>query len=285
MSKELDLIKTDKYFYELFKDNNLSDTYLEQHVNKLLRVYRSRSMCNGCKGLYMCRQCSNGQRLDVRYDGVLIDEIEYCGYALTRLKKENLINAYVYCDVPKGLIDVDLNSINYTDDQRELYVKLYQILEKEKDKGLYIYGMNGTGKTYLCIALANSLVKKREKVAFVKVSNFINEMKSYVGSYSELIDININKLKKCTYLFLDDIGCETVSEFVRDDILFTILDYRLENKLTTIFTSNRDKSNLEEYYKYDRKNNLDLVNAKRLLVRIDNLADDYVLSGKDMRKE
>lgn len=35
----------------------------------------------------MCNQQSVGGRLDVKYDGVLIDEVEYCDYALTELKK------------------------------------------------------------------------------------------------------------------------------------------------------------------------------------------------------
>ena len=75
-----------------------------------------------------------------------------------------------------------------------------------------------------------------------------------------------------------------VSEFVRDDILFRILDYRLENKLTTIFTSNLNKSDLLKHYTYDRKDNSNLMNAKRLMERIDILADDYVLSGRNLRR-
>ena len=284
MSKELDLIKSDKYLNDFFIRNNLSDTYLENNKNKLLRIYKSRSLCNGCRGLYMCKQSTNGQRLDLRYDGVLIDEIENCPYALPNIRKENFIKSYSYCDIPTNLIDINLDNIKPTSDQEELYVRLRKIVEGN-NKGLYIYGNNGSGKTYLCIALANSLVLKKQKVAFVKVTNFIKDMKSYIADRSALFDINMNTLQKCNYLILDDIGCEAVSEFVRDDILFTILDYRLENKLTTIFTSNRDKANLEEHYTYDRKNNSDAINARRLMVRIDNLADDYVLSGKDMRRE
>ncbi|MDO5441947.1 MAG: primosomal protein DnaI, partial [Bacillota bacterium] len=133
--------------------------------------------------------------------------------------------------------------------------------------------------------LANSLVKNNEKVAFVKVSNFFNEMKSYIVSRNEMIDININKLQKADYLFLDDIGSEAVSEFVRDDILFRILDYRMENKLVTIFTSNLNKNDLLKHYTYDRKDNANLVNAKRLMERIEILAEDYVLVGKNMRRQ
>lgn len=285
MSKELEIIKNDPYMKEFLNKNNLSDEFVEKHTAKILRVLKSRNMCNGCKGLYCCGQKSVGERLDLEFDGVLLDEVEYCEYAVKKLKKDNLSKSYLYCDVPESIIDVDLNNVNYTKDQEQLYLRLAAILHKKTDKGLYVVGDLGLGKTYLCAALANSLVKNGERVAFVKVSNFFNEIKSYIGSRNELLDININKLLKANYLFLDDIGSEAVSEFVRDDILFRILDYRLENKLTTIFTSNLNKDDLMKHYTYDRKDNSNMMNAKRLMERIDILTDDITLSGKNMRRE
>lgn len=285
MSKELEFIKNDPYMKEFLIKNNLSDEFLEKHTAKILRVIESRNLCNGCKGLSCCKQKSAGQRLDLEFDGVLLDEVEYCEYAVKKLKKDNLSKAYLYCDIPESIIDVDLNNIDYTKDQEQLYLRLAAILHKKTNKGLYVVGDLGLGKTYLCAALANSLVKNGEKVAFVKVSNFFNEMKSYISTRSELLDINISKLMKADYLFLDDIGSEAVSEFVRDDILFRILDYRLENKLTTIFTSNLNKDDLMKHYTYDRKDNSNMMNAKRLMERIDILSDDITLSGKNMRRE
>ena len=284
MSKELEIIKNNKYVQELVSKYNLTDSFLEQHSAKISRVLQSRSKCDGCKGLYCCSQLSKGERLALSFDQVLIDEIEYCDYAVNKLKKQNLSNSYVYCDVPENLIDIDLNNIDYTKDQEQLFLMLSAILHKKTDKGLYIVGDLGVGKTYLTIALANSLVKNKEKVAFVKVSNFFNEMKSYISTRNEMIDIIINKLQKVDYLILDDIGSEAVSEFVRDDILLAILDYRLEHKLTTIFTSNLNKDDLKIHYTFDRKDNSNSMNAKRLIERIDILADDFALSGKNMRR-
>lgn len=285
MSKELDIIKNDSYLNEFLNKNNLSDAYVEEHVNKILRVLKSRKLCEGCNGLECCRQDSKGERLDISYDGVLIDEIEYCDYALKKLKKDNLAKAYSYCDIPNTLLNIDLSKINYTKDQEQLYLKLAALLHKKTDKGLYIAGDLGVGKTYLCVALANSLVKNGSRVAFVKTSNFFNEMKSYIGTRSEMIDININKLQKADYLFFDDIGSESVSEFIRDDILFRILDHRLENKLITIFTSNLNKDELEKHYRYDRNDKSNAMNAKRLMERIDILTETIVLTGKDLRRE
>lgn len=285
MNKDLELIKRDPYISRLINKYNLSDEFLMQNIMKLIDVIESRSKCIGCKGLYCCSQKSLGERYGMSFDHVLIEEIEYCEYGEDRMKKDRLSKSYLYCDVPDKLIDIDLNNIKPTNEQNVLFVPLYDIYENVRTKGLYIAGDLGVGKTFLCVALANSLVKKGEKVAFVKVSDFFNEMKSYIANRNELIDLNMNKLQKAKYLFLDDIGSESVSEFVRDDTLFRILDYRLENNLTTIFTSNLNKTELEKHYTYDRNDKSNAMKAKRLMERIDILSDNIVLVGKNMRRQ
>lgn len=277
-------LKQNKYIQENIESYHLNDEVLSNHTSMLSRIVSSRNKCEGCLGLENCRQNSKGERLSLQAKGVLYEEIELCPYALKRLKKVNLLNDYVYADIAENYLDIDLNNVEYTEDQKILYAYMLSILHGKSNKGLYIYGDMGIGKTYLTIALANSLVKQDKKVAFVKVSDFFNVMKSYFGNNSNMIDITINKLKKADYLFFDDIGSESVSEFIRDDILLRILDYRLENKLVTIFTSNLSKDELLKHYQYDRKEKSNLMKSKRLLERIDILTDDYVLSGKNLRR-
>ena len=275
-----EMIREDAYLSRFAED----ETFVQEHLGTFLRVLSSRKKCEGCQGLAQCSQPSVGERLCLSNDGVLIEEIEYCDFALKARSSQSVLDRYMYCDVAKNLADLDLNNVRYAPEQKQLYLALAAILYEKSDRGLYICGDLGVGKTYLCTALANSLVKKGKKVAFVKVSNFFNEMKSYFGTASEMIDRNISILKNAGYLFLDDIGSETVSEFVRDDILFRILDHRMENSLITMFTSNLNKEELLKHYQYDRKEKSNLMNARRLLERIDILSDNFVLSGQNMRR-
>ena len=279
--KDTGLFINDSYLSKISTD----ETFIGEHYSTFKRVYDSRKACMNCPGLNACTQLSKGQRLALSYDGILIEEVEYCDYALKVRRRQSLLDKYMYCDISEDLADIDLGSISYTEDQKQLYLLMAALLHEKRDKGLYIYGDFGAGKTYLSIALANSLVRQGKKVAFVKVSNFFNEMKSYFGTASEMIDKNISILKNAEYLFLDDIGSEAVSEFVRDDILFRILDDRMEKKKITIFTSNLSKEELLKHYQYDRKEKSNLMNARRLMERIDILTDDYVLSGTNMRRK
>ena len=281
----LELIKNNEYLNDFIVRNGLSDEFVNSHINAFLSVLESRGKCLNCKGLYTCKQLSIGERLDLSFDEILFSEIEYCEFMENKIKEDNLVQSYVYSDIPSNFNNVDINSIELLDDyQKQLCAKLLAILMNKTDKGLYIYGDLGVGKTYECIGLANALVKAGKKVAFVKVSNFINEMRKLVGTDTVLYDSYISKVKEVEYLFLDDIGSESVSSFSRDDILFNVLDYRMENKLCTVFTSNLSKEDLLKHYTFDKKDNSNLMRARRLLERIDILGEDFVLAGSNKRR-
>ena len=282
---DLEMIKKDAYLNEFIKKNELSDDFINAHINTIKMCLESRNKCKGCKGLHMCSQTTKGQILDLNYCGALISEIEYCDYLKEKKNEDKVINSYVYSNIPETFKNIDINTIELLDNnQKQLCAKLMSILANKTDKGLYIYGDLGVGKTYECIALANALVKKNKKVAFIKSASFINEMRQMVANDSESFTDKINKIKKCEYLFVDDIGTESVSSFSRDDVLFEILDYRMENKLCTIFTSNLDKESLKKHYTYDKKDNSNLMRAKRLIERIDILAEDFALVGENKRR-
>jgi len=282
---QLEYIKKDTYLKKFIEENNISDDYITKHFNLFLGVLDSRNKCKDCQGLHNCCQLSKGERLALSNNGVIISEIELCDYLLKENKKINLANSFVYSDIPSSLIDVDLNTLDLLDDgQKMLCAKMMAILSGKSNKGLYISGDLGVGKTYLCIGLANALAKNKHKVAFMKATTFINEVRKLVVSDQTLYDSYINKMKECDYLFIDDIGSESVSSFSRDDVLFNILDYRMENKLTTIFTSNLNKDDLLNHYTFDKKDNSNLMRARRLIERIDILSEDYVLVGKNKRR-
>ena len=284
MEKNLELLKNDAYLGAFIRKYQLSDDYILKHLSTFMDTYLSRKICEGCKGLSSCGQAAKGQYMDIYYDGLVMNDVVYCSHRLETIKKQKHRTSFLYNDIPDNLSDLYLKDISYTEDQKELYAYMLGILNQKLDKGLYIYGNLGVGKTYLCIGLANSLVDRNYGVAFVKVSSFFNEMKAQIGNDSSMFDKTISKLKKADYLFLDDIGAEAVSDFVRDDVLFAILDHRLENGLFTIFTSNLDKQDLLKHYTYDRKDKSNLMNAKRLLERIDILSDDYCLDGDNKRR-
>ena len=280
----LRMIKGEPRLEAFIRENGLSDAFVLKHMAAFSAVYDSLNRCSVCRGLFMCTQKRTGMRDALAYDGVLIREVEYCPYQLKENTERDFLKRYRYSDIPEKLSFLTLDDVELEDvSMQGLYVQLCDILEGKSDKGLYISGDLGVGKTYMCIGLANSLIEKGEDVAFVKVSSFINEMRRLVVNDPEAFDAYIRQMKEVKYLILDDIGSESVSSFSRDDVLFNILDTRMENGRTTLFTSNLSKADLEKHYTYEKGDKRESMRARRLLERIRILSNDYVLTGRNKR--
>lgn len=152
----------------------------------------------------------------------------------------------------------------------------------ENGRGLYLYGKFGVGKTYLMGAVMNELAQRHIASMIVYVPDFFREMKQSVsdGTVQEKLD----EVKRAPVLILDDIGAETMSGWVRDDILGVILHYRMMEKLPTLFTSNYDYEELEEHLAYSQKGGIEQLKAKRIMERIKPLTTPVFIEGKNRRE-
>lgn len=285
-SEKLKRLSNNRIIDSFLKENNLkledisSLSLLEEYLDNCLK-------CQNCHGLNECINEIKGQRMTIEYNGMIYPLKEYCNYYRDREINNSFLKNIIYNDIPFNLRNITLESIKpdmHNPDSVNLYVLLNKILNNELDKGLYIYGSFGTGKTYMSIALVNSLAKASKKCAFVKVNDFINKLRKLVINDNLEMERIVDDLKEVDYLVLDDIGAESMSGFVRDDILFNILDYRMENKLITIFTSNHTMKTLREAFIYDKNNNKDTLKGERLLERVRVLTYEQHLGGVNLRK-
>ena len=272
------------YTKEFIDKYQISDEYIKNHLSCFIDCVESLNICKNCKGLESCKQAKKGEMITLNFDEAPYNDVTYCKLYLKKKAEDKRIGNFVYSDIPGEYKDLNLSNIEILDDNiKDLLMRAIGILDGKRKKGLYIYGDLGIGKTYMCIALANSLAASGKKVAFIKSNFFINRMRQLISTDTSLYEKIIKDIKECQCLIIDDIGSETVSAYSRDDLLFNILDYRMEHKLLTIFTSNLSKSSLLEHYTYD-KDNCSNMRAKRLLERVDILSDDFVLNGQNKRR-
>jgi DNA replication protein len=76
-------------------------------------------------------------------------------------------------------------------------------------------------------------------------------MKNSIGQNNVLA--KVNKVKDAQILMLDDIGADSMSSWIRDEVLGVILQYRMQEKLPTFFSSNFSMKELEQHLAYQPK--------------------------------
>lgn len=76
-------------------------------------------------------------------------------------------------------------------------------------------------------------------------------MKNAIGDHT--VNDKLEAIKKANVLMLDDIGAETMSSWARDEILGTILQFRMLENLPTFFTSNFDLKGLEHHLTHSQR--------------------------------
>ncbi|RMC39147.1 primosomal protein DnaI [Lactobacillus sp. ESL0236] len=187
-------------------------------------------------------------------------------------------------NLPLNLHNVRLSQVEVTAGRRTAIAKIQEFLSLYKtnvhQKGLYLSGDFGVGKTYLLAGLANSIAAMNKQVIFLHLPTFIANLASHFGDNS--LTNEVQRIAHCDLLILDDVGAETLSQWSRDEVLGIILQARMDNELPTFFSSNFAMADLEEHFK-ETKNAIDPVKAARLMERVKTLATEIIVSGPNRR--
>lgn len=156
-------------------------------------------------------------------------------------KKYSAFNWYIYRDESGNAIDMSFEQKTI-----ETFIKNYREFKKE-GCGIYIYSATkGSGKTLLASCLCNEIVELYGiKTKFVVTPNLLDIAQSGdKESYDEYKRDPIKLLCNCELLVLDDIGQKKTGNEWLNDIIFRIVNERMNNNLITIFTSNYEIEHL-----------------------------------------
>jgi len=162
-------------------------------------------------------------------------------------------------------------------------LKMVKGLRKSKlpQKGLFIAGENGVGKTHLLLALAKEFAGCKQKSIIVFVPELIRMLKQNPFEANE----TVRKLQAIPVLMLDDIGAEMQTSFSRDEVLLPILNSRMNAQKLTFFSSNFSLPDLKLHFAKTQYGEHEPVKAARMLERIEALSEYVGLIGENYRKQ
>lgn len=120
-----------------------------------------------------------------------------------------------------------------------------KLINGETDKGLFITGTYGVGKTYLASCIANETIKNKNTVVFGTLIQLLDYIKD-TYKYSDISDKEyLNLYSSVDLLIIDDLGKEKPTEWVLEK-LFLIVNNRYNNYLPIVITTNYNRNQLRE---------------------------------------
>lgn len=275
-----------KGFVTLINTLKIKESIAINYTSKLEKTAEELSACKECPGLGFCKTKITGYVYypELNNDKLLFSYIP-CRYQQEHIKnikeKEEAENK-----IPSEIENASMKEIDTTDKKRyDLITKLTLFLEnygnEKHTKGLYVHGSFGSGKTYLVSAALNELKKKNVNTLIIYFASFLRSLKESMEGFG--FKDKMHEVLSAEVLLIDDIGAESLSNWSRDEILGSILQHRMENNLTTFFTSNLNLEELEAHLSFTRYKD-DKVKARRIIERIKYLTEEVQLISKNKRQ-
>lgn len=288
LEKDFDLIyKENSLFKKIVDSLDIEKSKLITNTSKIEDSAKELEKCLKCKNILECKNEINGY---VYYPCVEDNDIVFT-YVMCKHKKKleekmsYLKNINLF-EMPKDVVNASMKDIDTDDENRfETIIWIKNFIDNFRkgnaQKGLYLTGNFGCGKTYLLCAMLNELAKKGHKVSIVYYPEFLRSLKESL--YDDDYSLKFNEIKKSELLLIDDIGAETTTAWGRDEVLGTILQYRMQEGLITFFTSNFNLEELEEHFSFS-KNGIEKVKARRIMERIKQLTESITMVSENRRK-
>ena len=162
---------------------------------------------------------------------------------------------------------------NYAKNSKRVY---------ELNIGLYIYGDNSSGKTYLTACLCNELVWLGWRCVYTNLASILNEIRASYDGNGMGECLLLRQLQTFDFVFIDDLGKEFIGrEFNSatakwaEGKLFEILNAIYNARKPTIFSSNYSIGELASVLNLD----------KAIVERINEMSTRVIkLEGDDFRK-
>ena len=257
---------------------------------KLYEYINQSTTCCGCGDTQSCTNLLKGHVPKLFITRNVIDNTYVpCEQKMREDERREVANRISSMYMSKDVLKATLKDLKIDNpsrlsifDQAAEFVAAFKRTGKLPTKGFYLFGPFGVGKSFVLGAIANELATLKVSSVVVFVPEFLREMKNSISDNS--LNDKIDYVKKAPVLMLDDIGAETMSAWTRDEILGTILHYRMSEELPTFITSNFDYDGLEHHLSQSQRGDIEVVKAARIMERIKAMTTAVPMDGVNRRE-
>lgn len=279
----------DPMIQAFIREEKISQQKIELGIGKLLEFKSQQHDCSACESVATCKNPINGliPKLVVERGNI---DLQYIPCETKKLEDERRKTASMISSMhmPREVMKATLEDLYLDTEKRELVfvqaTKFIQDVKQNPDTlpkvGFYLYGTFGVGKSFVLAAIANELATLGVKTILVYVPEFLREIRSAIGENT--LEEKLNFVKKAPVLMLDDLGAESLTAWIRDEVLGAILHYRMAEGLPTFISSNYDYDKLTKHFAKTKEGE-DNLKAERIMERILSLTIPIDMSGENNR--
>lgn len=154
---------------------------------------------------------------------------------------------------------------------RKIDTDRFDLLQSKSNKSLFITGPHGVGKTVFLYSIAKRCIERDQKIKIIRFAAWIMELQSIYRTEDGNPFEGARAIAEFPgVLFIDDLGAEKTTEYVRQ-IIYYVLDEREQRELQTIITSNYSLDHIDA--------NID----PRSSSRIAGMCEVLIFKGSDRR--
>ena len=204
--------------------------------------------------IYTCEKCHDtgfvdGKSCECRDKEII--KLLYSRSELTDVLARENFSTFNYDFYSQSLVDENLGTDALTNIKNVVEHCQYFInhFDTEFDNLLF-YGLAGTGKTFLINCVAKELMDSFHSVIYLSASQLFDLMAAQTfnnESNSVYQNVDVDDLKYCDLLIIDDLGTEFTNTFTESS-LFEILNERLIHQKSTIISTNLSLEEMQERY-------------------------------------
>ena len=274
-------IMADQAVASFISDHQLSQAEIKRSLPKFNQYLLERQKFQTDDSSYLAKGYEPILIMNEGYADVSYKETKALKQAQAQKAIEDRIHVV---SLPKSYKNISFQEVDITGSRSQVFQYLVNFVDQypsPNQKGLYLYGDMGIGKSFMLAAMAHELSEKKAvETTMLHYPSFVIDIKNAINSGK--VKEEIDAVKSVPVLILDDIGAEQTTSWVRDEILQVILQHRMLEELPTFFTSNYNLANLEAKFG-NIKGADESWQAKRVMERIRYLAEDVHLLGENRR--
>lgn len=274
----------------LLDNKEVKGEVINRNLSTLYEYHSQSIQCDKCTCFDQCINVVQGYSPILRMENNDIHiAYEKCKSRINwekQLEKNRLIESLY---MPKEILEARIDNLEFSPGRTEAIKQMTDFLDEVADQpntlprqGIFFSGPFGVGKTYFLGAIANRLKEYNISSTLIYMPEFLRVIKDSIKD--DTINEKVNYFKEADVLMLDDIGAETQSAWFRDEILGSILQYRMMEQLPVFFTSNYTMKQLEHQLATTTRGDVEKVKAGRIMERIRQVSKEVVISGSNRRK-